>query len=571
MKRPLLGTLLSLACAFLTYAQAPVVKLKLRALLVDSQLNQKPVPFVVVALKGPGNSAGIAELKTGLDGLAEKELPAGKYLLTVSKSVDFDGKRYSWNMEVNLAGAEQTILLSNDNAKIENAPAAINPTAGPDLSEQFKRLKNSVVTVLTESGHGSGFFVDDHGMILTNQHVIANSDYLAVQFDPGHKIVAELLASDSQKDVALLWTNMASFQNAIAAPLAKHEEGKVAVQEGERVFTIGSPLSLDKILTTGVVSKVEEHTLLSDVNINPGNSGGPLFNSAGVVIGLTTFGQHGGSGPGVSGVVRIEDALPMIEQNRAKTSGTAPSAALLPVEPLKPFPLEGLKAALVPDKYDWRPYWMNVGDFYIELSTPPMEYRSQEERRLAAEKARAKRRKKQGQESDATTTEEAPRNWESESGGHKAIVSIVVMPKTKESFWSGMGRAASAGLTPANLKFKTDFYRMRLMCGEKEIAPIHPGKIPAAFALKTYGANFTDSAAFGDYTYPPDAISPNCGQQRLEIFPSKNSTEPVVKIFDPSTVQRVWTDFEAFRTASAAAPVLAPAITNPAAKVSDKH
>src|SRR6266403_5813787 len=121
------------------------------------------------------------------------------------------------------------------------------------------------------------------------------------------------------------------------------KKGKLPVQEGECVFSIGSPLSLDKILTTGVVSKVEEHTLLSEVNINPGHSGGPLFNSAGVVIGLTTFGQHGGSGPGVSGVVRIEDALAMIEQNRTKTSGSAPSAVLLPVEPLKPFPLEGLK------------------------------------------------------------------------------------------------------------------------------------------------------------------------------------------------------------------------------------
>jgi hypothetical protein len=77
------------------------------------------------------------------------------------------------------------------------------------------------------------------------------------------------------------------------------------------------------------------------------------------------------------------------------------------------------------------------------------------------------------------------------------------------------------------------------MCGEKEIAPIHPGKIPVAFAFRNYGVNFTDSAAFGDYSYSPDAISPNCGQQRLEIFPSKNSTEPVVKIFDPNTVQRV--------------------------------
>src|SRR3989442_6867102 len=91
-----------------------------------------------------------------------------------------------------------------------------------------------------------------------------------------------------------------------------------------------------------------------------------------------SFGQHGGSGPGVSGVVRIEDALPMIEQNRAKTTGTVPSGVLPPAEPLKPFPLECLKAALLPDKYDWRPYSMNVGDFYIELSTPPIEDRSQE-------------------------------------------------------------------------------------------------------------------------------------------------------------------------------------------------
>jgi hypothetical protein len=160
MKRQLWGVLLSLTCAFLTCAQSPVVKVKFRVLLVDSQLNQKPVPFVLVTLKGPGNSAGITEMKTGLDGTAEKDLPAGKYLLAVSKAVDFDGKRYHWDMEVNLADAAQTILLSNDNAKIENAPAVVNVLSGSDLSEQFKRLKNSVVTVLTESGHGTGFFVD---------------------------------------------------------------------------------------------------------------------------------------------------------------------------------------------------------------------------------------------------------------------------------------------------------------------------------------------------------------------------------------------------------------------------
>src|SRR5205807_1272485 len=83
--------------------------------------------------------------------------------------------------------------------------------------------------------------------------------------------------ADPPKDVALLSVNRAALPNASSAPLYRPGAGRTPVQEGERVFTIGSPLSLDKIITTGIVSKVEPHTIMSDVNINPGNSGGPLF------------------------------------------------------------------------------------------------------------------------------------------------------------------------------------------------------------------------------------------------------------------------------------------------------
>jgi len=89
---------------------------------------------------------------------------------------------------------------------------------------------------------------------------VANSQYLAVQFDRSHKIPAKLIAADPQKDVALLSVNMAALPNASPAPLYRGGAGKTPVQEGERVFTIGSPLSLDKIITTGIVSKVEPHT-----------------------------------------------------------------------------------------------------------------------------------------------------------------------------------------------------------------------------------------------------------------------------------------------------------------------
>ncbi len=549
MTRRLSTALFCSLAIFATAARADSVKVKIRVILVDKDLNQKPVPFLNLQLKNIAGAKPAVELKTGLDGTAETQLPEGRYMLSTPKAAELGNKRFTWKLEVALAGAEKKIDLTNDNAKVEEiAAAAPSAAAAPELTEQFKLLKNSVVTVLSESGHGTGFFVDARGLILTNSHVVEHSEYLAVQFDPEHKVAARLLASDSQKDVALLWAKTSSFPAAVAAPLAQAEAGKSAVQEGERVFTIGSPLTLDKILTTGVVSKVEPHTIMSDININPGNSGGPLFNSAGKVIGLTTFGNRGSSGPGVSGIVRIEEALPMLEQNRGKLAGVPPSDTLLPVAPAKPYPIEGLKAVLQAEKYDASPYHFNAGDFEVGISTPPSDFREDEEKRLKAERERQKRNKKQGHAADSSSTVETPRNWEAEAGAHKAIIRILVFPKAKEGFWSGMGRSM-APYSPAKVKFKTDFYKMRLLCGEKEIEPIHPGKIPLVMAVQNSAVSFNDSALAGIYTYGPDALSPSCGQVRLEIFPAKDLTQPVVKILEPKTIERVWGDFEAFRKA----------------------
>ena len=286
MMRVLRFTVLLLVCSFAVLAQPNLVKVRVRVILVDRELNQKPVPFFGVFLKGAAKSA---ELKTGLDGTAETRLPPGKYTITTPKPAELGGRRFSWSVAATLTGAEQNVDLTNDNAKSEEISAP-NPTpasvsSGGDLTQHFKRLKNTVVTVMSEAGHGTGFFVDSKGLVLTNQHVVGNSEYLAVQFDREHKVAARLIAADPQKDVAVLWVNLAAFLNAANAPLFRASGARAPVQEGERVFTIGSPLTLDKIITTGIVSKVEPHTIMSDININPGNSGGPLFNGEGQVIG----------------------------------------------------------------------------------------------------------------------------------------------------------------------------------------------------------------------------------------------------------------------------------------------
>ncbi len=125
-------------------------------------------------------------------------------------------------------------------------------------------------------------------LVLTNQHVLGPTDYIAVQFDSITKIAAVKLLADPEKDVAVIWADMSAFPNAIAAPLATTSSGEPAAIEGERVFTIGSPLTQQKIVTTGIVSKIEPHAIISDIRIDHGNSGGPLFNSLGQVPAATS-------------------------------------------------------------------------------------------------------------------------------------------------------------------------------------------------------------------------------------------------------------------------------------------
>src|SRR5258708_18360268 len=176
MKRYLAVVLLGLVSGLATSAHPNLVKVRVRVILVDQELSQKPVPFFVVSLK---SGAKAAEVKTSLEGTAEAQLPPGRCTVSSPKPAELGGRRFSWNIQVALSGAGQNIDLTNDNAKVEEtaAPASPAKAATNDLTEQFKRLKNTVVTVRSESGHGTGVFVDGKGLILTNQHDLGNSDY----------------------------------------------------------------------------------------------------------------------------------------------------------------------------------------------------------------------------------------------------------------------------------------------------------------------------------------------------------------------------------------------------------
>lgn len=541
-------------------AQAPAVKLKIRAALVDQDLNVKPVPKLDLELRAVGAppDAEPIRLTTSFEGSAEIVVSAGHYRVITPRPINFQGKMYTWDLEVTVEPPEKSLELSHDNAQVGEAPA--RPAGGEsDLPGQFRQLRNCVVTVRSEIGQGTGFIVDPAGLVMTNQHVVGPAEYIAAQYDAYHKVPAVLLAADPAKDVAVLWVNLRPLPEACAVTLAKAQDERPAVVEGERVFTIGSPLSVEKILTTGVVSKVEAHRIVSDLNINPGNSGGPLFNSAGHVVGITTFAEQGEAGPGISGIVRIEEAADVLAQARAKMTGAPPSAALLPVEPVETFPFEAVGKLGPGEELDTRPYFFGTGNYEVAIFTPLLNYRVDQEEANAAEKERQKRARKGGGEATPMATAEV-KDWQKQAEKYKPVIHVRVRPKLRETGGSIFLRALTRDATPATLRFKTDFHRMRLLCGTREILPIHPGKIATQFNVHNYFVNVSDAAYQGFYVYSHDAIAPSCGQVTLEIYAQKDANVPTTKVLEAKTVTRVWGDFEAYRSAYAKPG------TNPAAE-----
>lgn len=535
------------------HAQQPEqIPVAIKAVLIDRDLIQKPVAkskFTVIPSEG--NPTATIDVTTKLDGTAQVVLSPGKYRIVSVQPLDFQSKRYSWNVEISVASPSASIELSNDNAMISDSP-----TAAPvdDLVSVYKTYRNSVVTVLAEYGpaKGTGFVVDPAGLVLTNEHVVKKSEFVAVQIDPTHRLQATVLASDSEKDIAVLWVNFAKTPDVIAVPLL--QKGDEPASEGERVFTIGSPLHQSKVMTTGIVSKVEKRAIISDININHGNSGGPLFNSRGVVIGITTFGDNPrNGGPGIAGTVRIEEAQAMIADAKARMAkATKLSADLLPTEPEDTYPLDAIKEAATRDKFKADPYIFGVGDYDVALVTPILRYRHFSSEVRAAQEKQKRVRKSQTAAQDTFEPLDDLKGWGEYLGEYEPVLIIQASPKMKEGFWSAFGRAYAAqhgyAPGPAKMHFKTDFYKMKLMCGSEEVRPLMPGKAERVIDVNNAALRMTDVTFDGLYVYPFDAIRPECGRVTLQLFSEKNPNEPKIKELDQKTITAVFNDFGPYRT-----------------------
>jgi serine protease Do len=165
-------------------------------------------------------------------------------------------------------------------------------------------------------GTGTGFIIDESGLILTNHHVIEGAERITVKLADGRSLRAQMVGSDPDTDIALV--KVEAPGPLPAAALGNSDSLRV----GEWVVAIGNPLAYEHTVTVGVVSFIGrklfdsslDNYIQTDAAISFGNSGGPLINTRGEVIGINTAVSRQASNIGFA--VPINQARAILPQLR---------------------------------------------------------------------------------------------------------------------------------------------------------------------------------------------------------------------------------------------------------------
>src|SRR6202158_2644758 len=320
-----------------------------------------------VLISAPVSTQAMARGPDGIADVAEKVIDAVVNIST-SQTVEAKGGGDGRGAMPHLPRGSPFEEFFDDFFKNRRGGPGGNSKGGDRSGDMQPRKTNSL---------GSGFIVDTSGIVVTNNHVIADADEINVIMNDGTKIKAELVGVDKKTDLAVL--KFKPVKPLIAVKFGDSDKLRL----GEWVIAIGNPFSLGGTVTAGIVSARNrdinsgpyDSYIQTDAAINRGNSGGPLFNLDGEVIGVNTLiiSPSGGSiGIGfavpsktVAGVV---DSLRQFGELRRGWLGVRiqPGAGEL-AESLNVTPPRGALIAGVDDKGPAKPAGIEPGDVVVSF------------------------------------------------------------------------------------------------------------------------------------------------------------------------------------------------------------
>lgn len=229
--------------------------------------------------------------------------------------------------------AEAVSPLNSDTVSLPTNDQTRGAAPRSSVARVAQAVEKSVVAVDVRTasayGTGSGFVIDRNGYIITNNHVISmaandHSAKLEVVFFDRTRVPARIVGRDTKTDIAVLKVD--NVNNLTVSSIGNSDD----LQIGEEVVAFGSPLGLNRTVTSGIVSALHRPVPLrpdadsdtdavidavqTDAAINPGNSGGPLVNDEAQVVGINTAGLvPGGGSIGLGFAIPIDQAIPIAQ------------------------------------------------------------------------------------------------------------------------------------------------------------------------------------------------------------------------------------------------------------------
>ena len=189
-----------------------------------------------------------------------------------------------------------------------------------DIQQVIEKYQHAIIQIATRNGTGTGFYVKEFDLIITNDHVVDDNAEVTIAGKTFEKTLSRVWYSDRKHDLAFL--EAPKDVDLAEIKLGRYEEMK----DGDAVIAIGHPYGLNYTATQGVISKVDRirdglKFIQIDAAINPGNSGGPLVNNNGEVIGVNSFIIRGGDNLGFALPVNyLREALQLYLPIKGKPS-----------------------------------------------------------------------------------------------------------------------------------------------------------------------------------------------------------------------------------------------------------
>jgi S1-C subfamily serine protease len=522
--------------------------LHIKVVLADAEQQPTPVARHVLLISDNPVSAPPRRTVTALDGTANVRLRPGNYTVESDQPVAFQGKAYHWTRTVDIAAGRDAVLdLTAGNAEVGPVGPSTTtsaPAVETDPSFLLPQWKDTVVALWTPTTRASGFLVDAAGLIVTNQRVIGPATSVEVQLTPAVKVAAVVLAADPARDVAVLWIDQKAAASIRPIALGCSEAAKPPVVGGQAIWTIGAALRDEKRMSSATVGRVEPHAIGADFILVSGTAGGPVFTASGGVIGITTVVDEDESRRGDSRVVRIDDVCGVVASAEKKMKDSAaPNGTHLPVEPMRPFPVQALKDAVQGRAATLSPYQMSSSDFDIAFITPVLTYGAQQQSQQPRPRTTSKDTRKPDPEPARVLPLMDFGAWSEYVGDFPPVLLVRVTPRFVEGFWTTVARGAARtqGVSlPPIKRFKPGFSRLRAFCGDAEVTPIHPFKLEQ---------RVSDSEAINEglYVFDPGALGPECGNVKLVLYSEKEPAKGETRVVDPKVLQQIWQDFAPYR------------------------